>query len=217
MESGLVAIETLRLAQANGPGLDTDGLVNPVPDAVTAQGLDDASILAMIEALLNDLLASLGVTDITPDLLADIIGNALQNTPVGSFGAPAKPSAPICVGIPSGIYVTWDGLNADKTNFRTQDYDHVDVHVSTVDGFTPDATTKKAAIQATPGMGGNAVVPSQQYGVMLYVKLIAVNLSGAMSDPSDEGSAMPIQITSIDVADYSLTVQDTYSPSHVMF
>lgn len=216
-----MAIETVRITQANGPGIDPDQVLSASPDSVI-QGFDDTGLLDQIQAMINDTIATLlmalaGVTDVTPDLLASIIQNSLDTTAVGNFGAPPVPSAPSCQGIPSGIWVTWDGLNADHTNYRPPDYDHVDVHVSTTPNFTPDDTTKVGSIQATPNKGGSFVYPTQQYGVVFNICLVAVNLKGDQSAPSTQVQCSPLQITTIDVADYSLLVTDTYSPSHVMF
>lgn len=216
-----MTIETTRITQANGPGIDPDQVLSASPDSVI-QGFDDSGLLDQIQGLIDDALAALllalfGQMDVSPDLLASIIQNALDTTPIGDFGAPPTPSPPVCTAMPSGIWVTWDGKNADGSTYRPPDYDHVDVHISTTQNFTPDVTTKVASIQATPFMGGSAVYRTQQYGVPFYICLIAVNLTGSQSAPSTQVSCSPLQITTLDVADYSLTVQDTYSPSHVMF
>ena len=93
------------------------------------------------------------------------------------------------------IRVIWDGLD-DLGNGMPADLDRVEVHVSTVTGFTPDETTLRDTIYAA-----GVVDVFGDVGTALYIKLVAYDNSGNFSDPSVEVSSTPLGVDTDDLLD----------------
>lgn len=102
---------------------------------------------------------------------------------------PAQPpDAPTVAGGVLGLYVLWDGSLGGADPLA--DFQWCEVHVSTVDGFTPGTTTLQGHL-AAPGVFG---VGGLTAGTTYYVKLVAVNTSKVSSDPSAQASAVPLSV-----------------------
>lgn len=217
---------SLRLRQALRPEPSIEGLTtspeiaaqvsdNMATDPTAQQSMTDAlaeQITILVRALLDTTTVAAD-----PEAVNALISTALRSTVAGDFGPPAQPSPPTVIGMPSALLVTWDGKNSDNTFTRNLDFSHVDVHVSNTDGFAPTAATKVSTIKATPNEGGSAVVADHDYGVIKYVKLVSVSLSGRQSPPSNEASAISLQIQNIDVADFALTVTKFHDDRHHLY
>jgi hypothetical protein len=94
---------------------------------------------------------------------------------------PPVPSTPIVSTKPAIMTVRWDGQTADGSAVPL-DFAHVDVHYSTVSGFTPSDATRATAIALRNG--GSATLPMA--AGTYYVRLTMVSRSGVESGPSAE-------------------------------
>lgn len=88
---------------------------------------------------------------------------------------PAQPDAPTVAGIVQGLAITWDGLLAGTHPLA--DFAWVQVHLSTVSGFTPSTATQLGILPKA----GTLVAGSLTAGNTYYAKLVAVNTSGTTS------------------------------------
>lgn len=102
--------------------------------------------------------------------------------------APPVPSTPTVDGTTflGAIRITWDGLGSAGEAMPT-DFDRVEIHASTVSGFTPTAATMRANITA---IGGVVTLPLT-VGVPWFVKLVSVDYTGNRSAASTQASATP--------------------------
>lgn len=135
--------------------------------------------------------------------LRGVIGQQADGTTAVNIvngAAPAAPSTPTVAPALGGIAVTWDGTLTGGATIPL-DWARVEVHASTTDGFTPDATTLKATIE-TP-QGATVYIPATD---PQYVRLLARNTSGTASTPTAQaGPYTPRAIVDTDVADGSIT------------
>jgi hypothetical protein len=92
--------------------------------------------------------------------------------------APPTPSTPTVAPALGGVAVGWDGTLATGSVLPL-DWARVEVHTSTVAGFTPGPETLQATIE-TP-QGGICYIPATE---ATYACLLARNTSGAASDPT---------------------------------
>ncbi|MEU0493482.1 hypothetical protein ABZ249_30010 [Nocardiopsis sp. NPDC006139] len=109
------------------------------------------------------------------------------------------PTAPTVTPMPSGLRVSWDGALADDSALPS-DFDHVNVHVSTEDGFTPSEATFVATI---PRSAGAVPIAPLTVGTTYYVRLVPVTTGGIVGDPSAQASGVPAAVT--DIAPGSIT------------
>ncbi|KUL23225.1 hypothetical protein [Streptomyces regalis] len=94
---------------------------------------------------------------------------------------PPTPSVPEVEPVLGGLRITWDGSFADAAA-APLDLSRVQVHVLTSASMVPDARWPTATIEAASG--ASVTVAVNHYG-SLWVRLVAVNTSGAPSIPSD--------------------------------
>lgn len=109
--------------------------------------------------------------------------------PEGGDPHPA-PVAPVVEPIPSGLSVSWDG-SLSGLDTLPADFDHVNVHVSSVDGFTPDASTFVGTITRS---GGVLPVAPLEVGATYYVRLVPVGTGGVQGTPSPQASGVPAPV-----------------------
>lgn len=102
---------------------------------------------------------------------------------------PAVPDTPSVSGLVNGILVTWDGLLAGGSPLK--DFMWTEVHVSTISGFTPSATTLQGTVTSAAGFSVSNLI----LGTTYYAKLVARNTSGVASTPSAQASGVPITLT----------------------
>lgn len=105
---------------------------------------------------------------------------------------PPTPSNPIVGDATEAIIVGWDGTFTDG-NVAPMDFLRVDVHIGTVDTFTPDHTNRYATF-ASPSGGTTGI--HLAYGTY-WVKLVCWTLAGKVSLPSVaiEGDAWPVEVS----------------------
>ncbi|MFJ3043596.1 hypothetical protein [Streptomyces tendae] len=107
---------------------------------------------------------------------------------------PPAPSAPILGSVLGGITVSWNGGFADDV-VAPLDWQRVEVHASTMDGFEASLETLKSTFE-TP-QGGTVVVPCEE---PVYVRLIARNTSGSPSEPTlQAGPLGPAPVVATDI------------------
>ncbi|MFL1440387.1 hypothetical protein ACJOS4_02400 [Nocardiopsis sp. frass3] len=103
------------------------------------------------------------------------------------------PTAPTVVPMPSGLRVSWDGALADDSVLPS-DFDHVNVHVSTTDGFTPSDETFVVTI---PRSAGAVPIAPLTVGTTYYVRLVPVTTGGITGEASAQASGVPAAVTDI--------------------
>ncbi|MGH3499969.1 MAG: tail fiber domain-containing protein [Nocardioidaceae bacterium] len=111
---------------------------------------------------------------------------------------PPTPTTPIVTASQLGLTVAWDGGLVGA--FRPADLDHVEVHLSEISGFTPGLGT----VQGTLAKAGSLSVTPLEVAAH-YAVLVAVNTSGAHSEPSTEASGTPLEVVSTDILDGIVT------------
>jgi hypothetical protein len=107
--------------------------------------------------------------------------------------APQAPSVPIVTAKLGIIRVFWDGLPATGT--WPPDFDHIEVHTSTVNNFTPTSATQSDTLYGE----GASIVTNVTYGTPIYAKFIAVDKTPLKSVASAQGSATPARLVGSDV------------------
>lgn len=116
---------------------------------------------------------------------------ALDDTP------PPVPSQPVAEGALGQIRITWDGLGS-AGELMPADFKFVEVHISNVNNFTPDDTTKVGALPA----GGTWVTGSVSdpvYNTDNYIKFVAVDTTGNKSAASAQDTAQAGQVVKTDL------------------
>jgi hypothetical protein len=97
---------------------------------------------------------------------------------------PPAPSTPILTSVLGGITASWDGTFADGATMPL-DWQRVEVHASTLTGFTPDASTLQGTIESP--QGSTVVVVTDD---LVYVRLLARSTSGTASAPSAQAGPL---------------------------
>jgi hypothetical protein len=115
-------------------------------------------------------------------------------TAVYDTTAPAAPSTPTLQVYLGTLKAIWDGLNS-LGGPMPGDFRYVAVHVSTVNNFTPSAST---VVDYLVG-AGTSVISGLTYGVPYYVKLVAIDTSGNQSTASAQATATPVQVVQTDL------------------
>jgi hypothetical protein len=103
---------------------------------------------------------------------------------------PPVPSLPTLEARPGTLVVTWDGKFLGDVA-APADWDHVEVHVSDVSGYTPTDTTQVATFNTLKG--GSVTLALDP--VAQYVVLQAVSTSRAESVPTPEVPGTPLPAT----------------------
>ena len=118
---------------------------------------------------------------------------------------PPKPSTPGVAAAQLSLAIAWDGLFAegDDGDPATQplDFDHVQVHLSTTVGYTPDATTLQGSLMKP----GSVVITPLSDESTFYAVLVPVNTSGITGEASDATPGTPDPVVSGEVLDGSIT------------
>lgn len=105
--------------------------------------------------------------------------------------APPAPSQPILLSRNGVLEARWDGLDVDGDPMPG-DLDLVQVHRSQVSGFTPEVTDTDTAVASLQGAGTVLISAGFNPGDTWYVRLLAVDRAGNVSDPSPQASATVI-------------------------
>lgn len=113
---------------------------------------------------------------------------------------PPQPTPPLLASVLGGVTASWDGAFAGGSTVPL-DFARIEVHASTVNGFTPDTSTLAATIE-TP-RGATVVIPTS---VGVYVRLMARSTSGTASTPSTQaGPTSPSVVVAADILDGIVT------------
>jgi hypothetical protein len=115
------------------------------------------------------------------------VGMATDNT------APQAPAAPVLTAKLGLIQIFWSGLPA--TGVWPPDFAYVEVHVSTVNNFTPTDATLFDTLYGE----GSSIYTAGAYGVPVYAKLVAVDKTPLKSGASTQGTATPVQLVNTDL------------------
>lgn len=119
----------------------------------------------------------------------------LNFTTINDTTAPPVPSTPVVTPYLGQLKVAWDGTGASAEPMPN-DFSHVEVHVSTTNGFTPSGSTRYTTLRR----GGEAIVSGLTYGTTYYVKLLSQDVVGNQSTASAQASGVPTRVSGIDVA-----------------
>jgi hypothetical protein len=118
---------------------------------------------------------------------------------------PPKPSTPGVAAAQLSLAVAWDGLFAEGDDgdpaTQPKDFDHVQVHLSTTEGYTPDAST----LQGSLFKPGSVVITPLSDESTYYAVLVPVNTSGIPGEASDATPGTPDPVVSGEVLDGSIT------------
>jgi len=101
---------------------------------------------------------------------------------------PPVPSTPTVVAMLGALRAVWDG-HGSAGEVQPGDFDRVEVHASTVVGFTPSAATLQDTIRSPYGGTSVLLLPFVQF----YVRLVAFDHSGNASAPSAAAPGTPRQ------------------------
>jgi hypothetical protein len=118
---------------------------------------------------------------------------------------PPKPSTPGVAAAQLSLAVAWDGLFAEGDDgdpaTQPKDFDHVQVHLSAISGYTPDAST----LQGSLFKPGSVVITPLSDESTYYAVLVPVNTSGIPGEASDPTPGTPDPVVSGEVLDGSIT------------
>ncbi|MFE9064939.1 hypothetical protein [Streptomyces violaceusniger] len=146
----------------------------------------------------------------------DKAGNIGAWSPVTTFVAsednipPSTPAAPTVAASRIAVQVTHTlGKSSGGTYNLEADLHHLEVHVDYEPTFTPSETTLKAKASATSGMiqAGIPVVvtvPVEETSAR-YVRVIAVDITGNKSGPSDAATATALLIDDAHISDLTVS------------
>ncbi|MFD9223822.1 hypothetical protein ACFWDI_28415 [Streptomyces sp. NPDC060064] len=136
---------------------------------------------------------------------------------------PSTPAAPTVAGSRIAVQVTHElGKSSGGTFNLESDLHHLEIHVDYEPTFTPTADTLKAKVSATAGMiqAQIPVVASVQVEETSarYVRVVAVDMTGNKSGPSDAATATALLIDDAHISDLTVSkvTAGTISASWVM-
>lgn len=112
---------------------------------------------------------------------------------------PPVASAPLVTeGTGALLKVSWDGLTVDDVDMRVAapDFSHVEVHLSTVSNFVPDAATYRDRLF---GSGAAVITSGLLYEVGYFARLVAVDLAGNKAEPSGQDTATAHKLLGDDI------------------
>lgn len=136
---------------------------------------------------------------------------------------PSTPAAPSVAASRIAVQITHTlGKSSGGTYNLESDLHHLEIHVDYEPGFTPSESTLKAKASATSGMiqAGIPVVvtvPVEETSAR-YVRVVAVDITGNKSGPSDAATATALLIDDAHISDLTVSkvTAGTISASWVM-
>jgi hypothetical protein len=163
------------------------------------------------------------LTDLSPGIGYDVQIRAVDKT--GNTGAwsgtttfvasadnipPSTPAAPSVAASRIAVQVTHTlGKSSGGTYNLESDLHHLEIHVDYEPTFTPSATTLKAKVSATAGMiqAQIPVVATVQVEEVStrYVRVVAVDMTGNKSGPSDAASSTALLIDDAHISDLTVS------------
>lgn len=136
---------------------------------------------------------------------------------------PSTPAAPSVAASRIAVQVTHTlGTSAGGTFNLESDLDHLEVHAAYEPTFTPSSSTLLGKLKANAGMIQAQVAAVGTYNVesttAVYVRVIAVDIAGNRSGPSDAASATALLIDDAHISDLTVSkvTAGTISASWVM-
>ncbi|GII88287.1 hypothetical protein Ssi03_62770 [Sphaerisporangium siamense] len=123
---------------------------------------------------------------------------------------PSTPAPPTVAASLIAIQVSHTLGKASGGTFNLElDLDHLEVHVGASSGFTPDATTLRGKVPANAGMlqAGIAAVGTvpESNTTLRHVKVIAVDMAGNRSAPSNSATVTALLIDDAHITDLSVS------------
>ncbi|MFF1301056.1 hypothetical protein ACFVZG_48735, partial [Streptomyces sp. NPDC058296] len=123
---------------------------------------------------------------------------------------PSAPAAPTVAGSRIALQVTHQlGKSSGGTFNLESDLHHLEIHVDYEPTFTPSSTTLKAKVSATSGMiqAQIPVVTTVQVEELTarYVRVVAVDIAGNKSGPSDAATATALLIDDAHISDLTVS------------
>jgi hypothetical protein len=163
------------------------------------------------------------LTDLSPGIGYDVQIRAVDKT--GNTGAwsatttfvasadnipPSTPAAPSVAASRIAVQVTHTlGKSSGGTYNLESDLHHLEIHVDYEPTFTPSTTTLKAKVSATAGMiqAQIPVVATVQVEEVSarYVRVVAVDMTGNKSGPSDAATATALLIDDAHISDLTVS------------
>jgi hypothetical protein len=125
--------------------------------------------------------------------------------------APPVPSVPVVESYLGILRVKWDGRGSFGENMPA-DFDHVEIHLSTGEGFVPDrplVNGRLDELHSTTYIDALTGPGERPYGLGVYdttyyAKLVAVDRTGNYSAASNFGSALLVQVGDGDIAELNV-------------
>lgn len=108
--------------------------------------------------------------------------------------APPVPKTPTASAYLGQVRIYWDGLGS-AGQAMPSDFAYTEVHISTVNAFTPTTTTMIDQLTAA----GASIATGLTYGTPYYVKLISVDHVGNKSAASAQATATPVAVGGADL------------------
>jgi hypothetical protein len=123
---------------------------------------------------------------------------------------PSTPAAPAVAASRIAVQVTHTlGKNTGGTYNLESDLDHLEIHAQYEPSFTPTAATLLGKLKANAGMIQAGIAAVGTYTVestaAVYVRVIAVDISGNRSGPSDAVGATALLIDDAHISDLTVT------------
>lgn len=165
-------------------------------------------------AQLNDLSPGIGYD--VQIRAVDSSGHAGAWSPTTTFVAtsdnipPSTPDAPQVAASRIAVQVTHDlGRSSGGTFNLESDLDHLEIHAAYEPTFTPGTATLLGKLKANSGMIQAQIAAVGTYGVestaAVYVRVVAVDISGNRSGPSDAASATALLIDDAHISDLTVS------------
>lgn len=127
-----------------------------------------------------------------------------DNIPPSTPAAPAVAASRIAVQVTHAL-----GKSSGGTYNLESDLDHLEIHGQYEPTFTPTATTLLGKLKANAGMIQAGIAAVGTYNVestaAVYVRVIAVDISGNRSGPSDAASATALLIDDAHISDLTVS------------
>lgn len=127
------------------------------------------------------------------------VSAVVQHTTATDTTAPPVPSTPLLTAMISSIRIEWNGKGS-ANEVMPNDFKYVEIHVSTVNNFTPSTST----LYDTIGSAAAIAYTKGVYGTTYFVRFVGVDTSGNKSAASATASAAPRQILNPDIANLSI-------------
>jgi len=125
---------------------------------------------------------------------------------------PPTPDAPTVAANTLSVQVSWDCGRADGGTFNQDaDLHHIEVHGSYEPLFSPSSSTKLGLVPATagnitgliPAVGSFTIPPGQPPAQQMYIKIVAVDITGNKSNPSAAAGASAALLSDAYITDLS--------------